>query len=131
MKIKKSAIVSLSVSVFIIVYILALLTFTVVVAFIASRAVLLGNIMVSTIHVLSFIFGVAASVLAHTVAGFVIGRLADSDGGVVAITKTHTFVILLGAIAFSVLSLAGGDTIIPPLALLTVTWYLHAKLKKI
>lgn len=128
MRIRKFVVVSLSVAVFFVSYIVILSVLAAITAFIASRALILENIMVSLIHVSSFIFGIVASVAAHTASGAVIGRLAVSDTGALSITRTHTNIILAASVLLAVLSLASGDTIIPPLAMLIVTLYLRAKL---
>ena len=128
MRIRKFLVVSLSVAVFFVSYIVILSVLAALAAFIASRALILENIMVSLIHVSSFIFGIAASVAAHTASGAVIGRLAVSDVGALSITRTHTNIILAASVLLAAFSLVSGDTIIPPLAMLVVTLYLRTKL---
>lgn len=122
-------VVSLSVVVFFIVYTLILSVFTMLCVLVAGISVFFENVIYSTIHVLSFLFGIIASVIAHLIAGAVISRLSFSYFNKLSMTKNHVTVVLIIAAIYAIASLVTGTTIVPPLALLFPTGYLRIKMK--
>lgn len=131
MRFKNSVILTMSLSSFAIIYIVLQFIFVIIMSALSSWADLFWNIFVSAMPIISFILGVFSCIIAHSIAGAVIGKLSNSDYQNLSIAKTHAFIILILSSAYCVISLISGDTIIPPLAILLPTLYLHKKAKNI
>lgn len=131
MRFKNSVVLTMSLASFVIVYIVLQFIFVIIMSALSSWTDIFWNIFVSTMPIISFILGIFSCIAAHSIAGAVIGKLSNSDYQNLSIAKTHVFVILILSSAYCVFSLISGDTIIPPLAILLPTLYLHKKAKNI
>lgn len=130
MKIKNGLILTISLVIFVLVYIALQFIFVVVMSTMSSME-LFWNVFVSAMPIISFVLGVFSCVLAHTIAGAAIGKLSNSAYQNLSIVKMHAFIILIISSVYCVASLLMGDPIIPPLALFLPTLYLHKKAKNV